>query len=252
LFCHPTGTRSSADELAVLETGHRFTLEACGYELAAWSWGDGPTVLLHHGWNGGAAHMTAFVKPLVDAGFSVVTYDAPAHGSSPGRITSAPEMARILREVAYRLVGLHAVVAHSIGGAATLIAIRNGLKLDRAVLVAPPSDLRGFIDLFGEHLDLPAPIREGMARRTASWYDIEWTQMEVSYWAQAERPPILVIHDRDDRVVPWDHGERIRTLWGRADMITTQGLGHRRVRRDDEVIRRSVEFLDNERASESS
>jgi pimeloyl-ACP methyl ester carboxylesterase len=226
-----------------LDGGHAFRLQACGYDLAAWSWGDGPTVLLHHGWNGRAAHMAGFVRPLLDAGFSVVTYDAPAHGQSPGRITSAPEMARVLREVAARLNGLHGVVAHSVGGAATLLAVRSGLKLQRAVLLAPPSDLRNFIDLFGEHLALSSRTREGMARRTAEWFRIEWSQMDVEHWAEKEHPPLLVVHDRNDQVVPWVHGERIRAAWSTAQLVTTTGLGHRRVRRDAEVIGRAVEFL---------
>jgi pimeloyl-ACP methyl ester carboxylesterase len=243
LFCHPMRGKVAPEEQAVLDGGHAFTLNACGHDLAAWSWGDGPTVLLHHGWNGRAAHMTGFVRPLLDAGYSVVTYDAPAHGESPGRITAMPEMARVLREVAFRLGGIHGVVAHSVGGAATLLAIRNGLKLDRAVLLAPPSDMRGFIDLFGEHIGLPQRSQQGMARRAAAWFGIDWRQMEVAHWAEGDRPPVLVFHDRGDRVVPWGHGERIRAVWGRAELITTEGLGHRRVRRDDDVIRRAVSFL---------
>jgi pimeloyl-ACP methyl ester carboxylesterase len=243
LFCHPLRGKMIADEQAVLDGGHAFELKAGGHDLAAWSWGDGPTVLLHHGWNGRAAHMARFVQPLLDAGFSVVTYDAPAHGESPGRITAMPEMARVLREVAFRLGGLHGVVAHSVGGAATLLAMRNGLKLDRAVLLAPPSDMRGFVDLFGEHIGLTQQSREGMARRAAAWFDIEWPEMDVAHWAEADLPPLLVFHDRNDRVVPWGHGERIRGACVGAELITTEGLGHRRIRRDHDVIQRAVSFL---------
>jgi len=243
MFCHPVRARLRDEEAAVLDAGHRFRLSALGHDLAAWSWGDGPTVLLHHGWNGRAGHMTRFVQPLLDAGFSVVAYDAPAHGDSPGSITSAPEMARILREVAWRLVGLHGVVAHSIGCAATLLAVRGGLKLDRAVLLAPPSDLREFIDIFGDHLDLSRRTREGMARRTAAWFDIDWDQMHVEYWAQGARPPVLVVHDRNDDVIPWAHGERVRATWGEAQLLTTTGLGHRAVRLDETVIHNAVSHL---------
>jgi pimeloyl-ACP methyl ester carboxylesterase len=243
LFCHPRRTEARPDEQAVLDSGHRFVLQAGGHELSAWSWGDGPTVLLHHGWNGRAAHMAAFVRPLVAAGYSVVAYDAPAHGESDGHITAMPEMARIIREVAFRLGGLHAVVAHSLGGAALLYAIRRGLRVERAVLVASPSDLRGFIDLFGEHIGLPQRTREGMARQTAFWFEIDWPQMQVGYWAESPLPPLLVVHDRNDRVVPWEHGERIRSVCHGAQLITTEGLGHRRIRRDEEVVRRAVGFV---------
>jgi len=243
LFCHPRSTTSDRREADLLDRGHAFRIEARGHELAAWSWGDGPTVLLHHGWGGSAAHMVGFVRPLVEAGFSVVVYDAPAHGASTGRITAAPEMARVLSDVATRLVGLHGVVAHSIGAAATLMAVRHGLAIERAVLLAPPSDLRGFVDLFAEHLGLGRAIRDGMARRAASWFGIDWKQMDVEHWAEGSRPPLLIVHDRDDDVVPWAHGKRVQDVWERAEMLTTSGLRHRRLRRDVRVIENATRFL---------
>jgi len=243
LFCHPFEARVDPDDLAVFEEAHPFRIRAQGYELQAWSWGDGPTVLLHHGWNGRATHMAGLVRPLLDAGFSVVTYDAPAHGASPGRITSAPEMARVLKEVAAELSGIHAVVAHSIGGAATLLAVRDGLEIEKAVLLAAPSDLRGFVDMFGDHLGLDSPTRGGMARRVADWFGIEWDAMAVESWARGKRPPLLVVHDRHDQVVPWSHGAEICSAWGNAELVTTSGLGHRGVRRDPEIVSRAVGFL---------
>jgi len=243
LFCRPFRARITPGELAVFEESHPFRIRAQGFELHAWSWGDGPTVLLHHGWNGRASHMAGLVRPLLDAGFSVVTYDAPAHGDSPGRITSAPEMARVLKEVAAELCGIHAVVAHSIGGAATLLAVQAGLKVEKAVLLATPSDLRGFVDQFGEYLGLDSRTRSGMARRVAGWFGMEWDEMTVESWARGSRPPLLVVHDRYDRVVPWSHAAMICSTWENAELFTTTGLGHRGVRRDPEVVARAVGFL---------
>lgn len=243
LFCHPQPAKVRDDEQAVLDAGHAFTLRAGGFDLPAWSWGDGPTVLLHHGWSGRASHMTAFVEPLVRAGYSVVAYDAPAHGDAPGRITSGPEMAGVLRDVAWRLGGLHAVVAHSVGGAATMLALRKGLKLERAVLLAPPSDMREFIDLFGEHLGLDRARRDGMARVAAGWYGIRWEEMSVEYWGEGARTPIRVIHDRHDSIVPWRSGARIHEQWGPSELISTTGLGHRRIRQDPDVIAETVAFI---------
>ena len=245
LFCHPTRARVEPEELEIFREAHPFRIRAQGYELRAWSWGDGPTVLLHHGWGGRATQMAGLVRPLLDAGYSVVAYDAPAHGDSPGRITSAPEMARVMQEVAAELSGIHAVVAHSIGGAATLLAIEAGLEVEKAVLLAVPSDLRGFVDLFGDHLGLDSRTRAGMARRIAGWFGIEWERMAVESWARGDRPPLLVVHDRHDRVVPWSHGARICSSWGNAELVTTSGLGHRGVRRDPEILSGAVEFLKN-------
>lgn len=246
IFCHPIRAKLLPEQKAVLDTAHRFTLNSLGYDLPAWSWGDGPTVLLHHGWNGRAGHMASFVEPLLDAGFSVVAYDAPAHGDSAGSITSAPHMARILCDVSHRLHGLHGVVAHSIGGPATLLAVRAGLQLQQAVLLAPPSNLRYFIDVFGDHLELDDGIRAGMARRSAELFRIDWSEMDVEYWAEASRPPVLVFHDRHDRVVAWEHGRRLCDVWETARLETTVGLGHSRIRNDRSVIEGTVRALSGE------
>ena len=243
LFAKPKRVAIRPEAEAIMAAGHRFELEAGCHTLAAWSWGDGPTVLLHHGWSGRASQMAPFVKPLVDAGFSVVAYDAPGHGDSPGTTTSLPEIARTLREAAFRLGGLHAVVGHSFGSAATLLAVRHGLRVDRAVLLSPPSDMNHFLDQFTETVGLSAGVRAGMERRWIDRYRFSWEDLDVRGWARGGRPPLLGFHDRDDRVVPWRQGAQVVRAWQDARLITTTGLGHRRIRENPEVVQEAVRFL---------
>ncbi|HET7505519.1 MAG TPA: hypothetical protein VFK02_31075 [Kofleriaceae bacterium] len=53
---------------------------------------------------------------------------------------------------------------------------------------------------------------------------------------------LLVIHDRDDREVPFAHGERLAARWHGARLQATSGLGHRRILRDDQVVAEVVAF----------
>src|SRR5205085_10246750 len=93
LFTSPRRHPRPAREAAVLATARAVTLDvvtrATGRDraqrLAAWRWGTGPTILLVHGWEGRGAQLGALVEPLVDAGFSVLTFDGPAHGDSSGK-----------------------------------------------------------------------------------------------------------------------------------------------------------------------
>jgi pimeloyl-ACP methyl ester carboxylesterase len=55
--------------------------------------------------------------------------------------------------------------------------------------------------------------------------------------------PALVVHDRDDRDVPFSHGDEIARAWPGAELMATTGLGHRAVVWDAEVVRRTVGFL---------
>jgi predicted alpha/beta-fold hydrolase len=67
--------------------------------LPTWTWGEGPSVLLAHGWGGHSGRLTPFVRPLVEKGFSVVAFDAPGHGSAPGRYSSLPDFVEAIRTV---------------------------------------------------------------------------------------------------------------------------------------------------------
>jgi pimeloyl-ACP methyl ester carboxylesterase len=243
LFGKPkrVGIRPEAE--ATMAAAHRFDLDVDDMSLAAWSWGDGPTIILHHGWGGRASQMWRFVSPLVDAGYSVVAYDSPAHGDSPGSISSLPETARALRAAAFRLNGIHGVISHSFGCAATLFAIRHGLRLERAVLLAPPSDMNYFIDHYVETVGLNPNLRRAMERSWIARYRFSWEDMDVRGWANGKRPPLLVFHDRDDIRVPWEQGDEIVREWGNAELVTMSGVGHSRIREDERVAREAASFL---------
>jgi pimeloyl-ACP methyl ester carboxylesterase len=243
LFGKPKRVGISSKAEATMAAGHRFNLRVRDMTLAAWSWGNGPTILLHHGWGGRASQMYCFVSPLVEAGFSVVAYDAPAHGDSPGTVSSLPEMARVLRAAAFRLNGIYGIVGHSFGSAVSLFAIRHGLRVERAVLLAPPSDMNHFIDHFSRTVGLSPTVRSGMERSWTERYRFSWDDMDVKGWASGENPPLLVFHDRKDSRVPWVQGEEVVREWGNARLVTLAGVGHSGIREEGQVIQETRSFF---------
>jgi len=60
------------------------------YEL-----GEGPVVLLVHGWSGRASQMGSIASSIAEKGFKTITFDAFAHGSSPGKQTTVLEFVKI-------------------------------------------------------------------------------------------------------------------------------------------------------------
>ena len=58
-----------------------------------------------------------------------------------------------------------------------------------------------------------------------------------------EPPPLLVVHDRDDREVPWQDGAAIAAAWPGARRVDTVGLGHQRILRDPAVVQAVAEFV---------
>jgi pimeloyl-ACP methyl ester carboxylesterase len=243
IFCRPPRNDPRPAEEEFLATGTRQTLRSEEQDLAVWSWGEGPVVVLTHGWGSRAGRFSALATALANAGFQVVLFDAPGHGASHGRQASLPQFAGALRAVAATVGPVYGLVGHSLGGAAVSLAMGNGLRAERAVLLAPPADVVLFSHAFAEHLGLPMRVHDTMRRNLEHRLQIRWEELHIPTLARGLTAPVLIVHDRDDHDVPYAHGQEIANAWPGAELLTTTGLGHRSVVRDPEVIRRAVAFL---------
>lgn len=212
--------------------------------VQAWSWGNGPAVILMHGWEGRGSQMSPFAAPLATAGYRVVTFDAPGHGRSTGRSSSLPHFAWALRGVIDALgVQPRAIVAHSLGCAATALALRDGLRTDRVVFIAPPLDPADYTRQFGAMFGLDSSVVTGLRERIEERFLRPWSDYSLAETAPRLEQPALIIHDRDDVEVPYAAGARLAELWPGAELMTTEGLGHRRVLRDERVLEAAARFI---------
>lgn len=243
LFCRPPRQERRDREEAFLETGRSFTVAHGDVELSAWEWGTGPTVVLVHGWGSRAGRWSTLAPALLSRGFRVVTYDAPAHGTSPGRIASLPEFALALSAVAAEAGPVHAVVGHSLGGAAIALALSRGLEAGRAVLIASPANPEAFADRFAEVLAIPAPVREVMQRNLEARLRFQWRDLHIPTLAAGLATPAFLIHDEDDQDVSAAEAAAIAGAWPGASLMLTQGLGHRSIIRDPGVVAAATDFI---------
>ena len=244
LFCSPPRRYISERMAGWLANGRRFDVSVGGRRVAAWSWGErGPGVLLVHGWGSRGARFVELGGVLLSSGYRVVTFDAPGHGASSGRLSSGPEFARAAVAVAHAVGGVSAVVGHSLGGFAAALAIQGGLPARRAVFIAPSANVNSYSARFASVLGVRDPVMASMRARLERRLGFEWRWLDVPGFAAAMTIPLLVIHDQGDQEVRWDDGAAITRAWPGAELVTTTGLGHHRIVSDPEVTRRVVLFL---------
>ncbi len=233
-----------AREREWLASAQRVTLASRGRPLAVYQWGEGPTVLLVHGWHGRGGQLGAFAQPLAQAGFRVVAFDAPAHGRTPGRDTNLPEVSEALLEVAAKFAPLHGVIAHSFGVPCTLYSIAQGLAPQRVVALSAPSRIEFLMDSFAAGLGLSEPVKAVHRRLMEERFGADvWQRFAPSGLARGLDIPALLIHDDEDDDVPLQEGEALARAWPSSEFVRTSGLGHRRILRDPAVIERTVAFL---------
>lgn len=235
-------------DLEVLHGGTPISLAVGTAQVAGWSWGKGPAVLLVHGWGGRATDMRSFVQPLAERGYRVVLFDAPGHGDSSGGSRDDRQgllgFRAALLAFQRRLGTVHGVVAHSGGATALALALREGLRARRAVLIAPLNDVSSYAAAFSRALGLTNRVQGMWMEKVERRLDRSWNDFAVTIAPhEVETPPVLVIHDREDREVPFEDGVAIAKMWPHSSLHPVQNLGHRRLLRDQAVVTRVTSFI---------
>lgn len=194
-----------------------------------------------HGWGGHGGRLTPFVRPLLEAGLSVVAFDAPGHGQAAGRYSSLPDFVEAIRAVAAQHEPLEAMIGHSLGAAACALAVREGVPVSRLVLLAPPAEAEKYTGRFARFFGIPPETHAAMKRRLERRYRIRWSDLRVAAGKCHAR--VLVFHDPRDGKVPFRDGEELVRTWTNAKLIATSGLGHHRILNNPDVIAEAVTFV---------
>ena len=220
-----------------------------GVDVVVYEWGSGAgeVVVLAHGWNGRASQFAVLVRELVADGYRVVAFDAPAHGDTGGRHTYLPDWVDVLAELERRHGRLHAVVGHSFGGLAALVAAVDGLGVGRVVSVASPADadllLAQFQFMLGYDDRTAAALRAGFARRYFPGEADPFARLSPVGRTLPTGMPLLIVHDEGDRMVPFGELARLAAAHPDSRVVTTQGFGHNRVLDADPVLDAVIGFL---------
>lgn len=251
MFFTPRRARRSTMPATSVLSGNSFRLSLGEDEIACWSWGQGPTVILVHGWEGYGAQLIHFVQPLVATGFRVVAFDMPGHGGSTGRRLSAFDMSRAIRAVSQIFAPIQGVIAHSLGGTASIIALSQGLQIERAVLFAPAAEPNYFARVIATQLGFSNVRAAGMVKRIEDRLGMSLEEASTLRIVPKMAVPVLVMHDPLDAEVPFEQGRRIAEAWPGARLELLYQMGHRRMLRDPRVIDAATAFMAEQDAKDA-
>lgn len=209
-------------------------------ELRYWIEGEGEPVLLVHGWEGAPTDLDTIARALRSRGQAVAWVELPAHGESNVSWTSVPHAGQAVALLGAALGRLRGVIAHSVGGAVTSLAMGEQLQSRRVVLIGSPADYRDYVHGFAHAFGLGDDGAQALTRALADLYGIEVESVSTPAAVHRLDAAALLIHSRDDSVVPFRDAEVIAAAWPGAVLQSVDGLGHRRILSDPGVVAAAV------------
>ena len=226
------------------------SLELNGRPVVTYAWGTGPeTVLLVHGWRSRASRWATVIAALESRERTIVAFDAPGNGDSPGDRTTVLDYAAIVRLLAARNGNVQAIVGHSFGVLASFLAVREGVAAARLVGISGMAGAAQLLDTFSAQLGLTERAKRGLGerfqRRVFPHERDIWHRFVAELDPTENRIPLLLVHDEGDPVVPVSQAELIAGAHlGAVRVELTRGLGHHRILNDPDVVDTIRDFVD--------
>jgi pimeloyl-ACP methyl ester carboxylesterase len=228
-----------------LDSAKQLTKKIGKNTIKMYLWGSGPIVLLVHGWGGRGSQLSSFITPLLNQGYSVLAFDGPAHGDSSGKQCDMFDFSSTLYAVSEDYA-IHAIVAHSFGAACTLLALSEyPFTIKKLILIGCPESAIWVTEAFAQSLSISKRILVGMREKLENRYKNNWSWSDLSLLQLIKKVtvPILLIHDRNDLEIPYQHGLDLYQSNSLCEMFTSEGQGHRRILRSEKVINKITSFI---------
>lgn len=200
-------------------------------------------VLLVHGWSGRSTQLVAFADKLLENGYMVISFDGPAHGSSTGKTTMMPEFLKTIQKINTTFGPFEAAIGHSFGATSLYNAAATFLGIKTFIAIGSGDRISDIISNFAKNLYL----NEKSAKKIQSGLEKKWMihidDFSSSTVAKKIKIPVLVVHDIIDGDVPVSCAYRIRQNLEKGSLLITNGLGHTKILRNNEIVHKSIKFI---------
>lgn len=247
LFCTPQ-KRVLKRATPVIDKAEVIKVKSGGLNIYGYRWNHPAhkKVLIAHGFESSAVNFEGFVSPLIEKGYEVIAFDAPAHGLSEGNQIILPLYKNML-DVVYKEFGaFDAYIAHSLGGLAVAHFLQN-IPHDhdtKLVLVAPATEITSVMDRFFRLLKLNSRVRRDFDKLSADITGITPAEAAVLPTLINIQADILWLHDTEDDITPYRDVEKIKaTDFPGIKFIISSGLGHRKIYRDAQSVKAILDFV---------
>ncbi|MEM6397329.1 MAG: alpha/beta hydrolase [Bacteroidota bacterium] len=202
-----------------------------GKRIAVYNWpGQGPSILMLHGWESSTGRWWPYYETFKDRGFDIHAIDAPAQGASEGTVFSAMAYAAAIGVYVESLEKPPQFwLGHSAGGMASiyyLCRLKGQIRPEKLLIMGVPSEMQNFVDKFCEIVGLNRIVHAGIEREFKQAFGFPFSHLSFSQMAEELEMPGLIIHDEGDDLAPVEGAKLIHQAWENSELMITQGRTH--------------------------
>lgn len=200
-------------------------------------------ILLVHGWSGRGTQLFKIADELIKAGYSTISFDAPAHGKSPGKVAIMTDFIETILEIEKQIGPFEAAIGHSLGGMTLLNSVKKGLAINHLVIIGSGDIVTDILKDFVAKLELKPIISTKLRLYFEKKYGVEMDSYSGYKSAMDIFIPVLVVHDKNDPEVAVSAGINIHKHLKNGELFLTEGLGHRKILGNHLVIDKVINFI---------
>ena len=228
LFSKPRGGQLTPNGKLFLNTATKTTLYYNDLPIQTYQWkGNKETVLLAHGWESNSNRWRYEIEQLQTEGYNVIALDGPAHGGSGSTTFNAILYSEFINIVSEKFKP-SAFIGHSVGGMALVIFLKKQtyIHAKKLVLLGAPSGFKGIMKRYKEMMGYNQNVSVGIDTYIELKFGHPPHYFSTADFAKDIHAKGLLIHDKKDRIIPYQDALDIDTQFKNAKLISTEGLGH--------------------------
>jgi pimeloyl-ACP methyl ester carboxylesterase len=243
LICRPFRRKMTPTSRAFLATSMPINFTVKGQKIMGYAWGEGPTILFVHGWTNHTGMWQSYVAQLMDSGYRVVAFDAPAHGQSQGKILTPLRYMNVISAFIENIGMPHAIVGHSYGAMCAVLSLRNKPHYpQKMVLLGTFEGVHTILKSCAQQLNLTEKVQKAVRKHLKHMLGGDIEAISVSQTLpQFSQADVLIVHDKQDPVAPVGDAWAMANAKPNASLLITNGLGHKL--RHDDVVDKVVGFI---------
>lgn len=247
LFSTPFA-KSTSKPAPIFEEGELLTFKLGDILITGnrWNHPAKKKVLIVHGFESGSKNFYQYIVELIRHDFEVLAFDAPARGRSGGKRITLPDYVEMVSTVIGKYGPIEHYLAHSFGGLTLMHALEKSSNeaFSRIALVAPATESTSAVDRFFRMFNLGENVRLHFDELVVKKGGVHLSHYSIRRAITNLKAHILWIHDATDKVTPLQDALKVKEdNHPNLDFMITTGLGHRRIYRDEKVLKTVIDFL---------